>query len=233
MVDLIMAFHVSYHSLCIRNHIKTPANKMNREANVNKTHTNMAHTFYNSSTTGNYSKIQFQLNGIKMNYNISDSEINWAFIDMQNLYQAVQKKGWKIKWNTFREYLADQHNVTKAIAFIGYVKKHQGIYNLIQRSGFQIEFREVMIKSDGTIDGGNVDADLASYVMDHKGDYHKAIIVADDGDYQRTVKSLVRQNKLEKIISSHSIERTSNLIKKVALGSIISIESLKHIIEYK
>jgi hypothetical protein len=91
----------------------------------------------------------------------------------------------------------------------------------------------VYLKENGEVEGGNIDADLTSYVMDYKNEYKKAIIVADDGDYRRTIQSLLRQNKLELIISSHSIEKTSKLIKEIALKSIISIDSLKYLIEHK
>ncbi len=70
--------------------------------------------------------------------------------------------------------------------------------------------------------------------MDYKLDYNKAIIVADDGDYCQMIKSLKRQNKLELIISSHTIKQTSGLLKEaVEKKQILSIHSIRDIIEYK
>jgi hypothetical protein len=161
------------------------------------------------------------------------SENNWAFLDMQNLYKGVQERGWNIRWESFRSYLRDRYNVTRAIGFLGYIKEYQSIYNHLRKAGFRLEFRQVKRLSNGTIDGGNVDADLASYVMDYKDEYHKAIIVADDADYCRTIKSLNRQNKLRLIISSHLISNTSELIKQVVRDDqILSIHSLRNQIGY-
>mgnify|MGYP001568086959 CR=1 FL=1 len=161
------------------------------------------------------------------------SENNWAFVDMQNLYKGVQERGWNIRWESFRQYLKDRFNVTRAIAFLGYIKEYQSIYNHLRNAGFILEFRQVKMLSNGTIDGGNVDADLASYVMDYKNEYHKAIIVADDSDYCRTIKSLKRQNKLRLIISSHLIRNTSELIKQVVgRDQILIIHSLRNQIGY-
>lgn len=188
---------------------------------------------YNSHTTGNFESIKFQQNAITLCNNIPKAEKNWAFVDMQNIYKGVKESGWRIQWKLFRQYLETEYNVTKAIVFMGYVKENKAFYSFLERAGYSLELRKVTRLNNGGIDGGNVDADLASFVMDHKNDYEKAIIIADDGDYCNTIKSLSKQNKLEKIISSHPIEKTSNLLKEVALKSIISVESLKHIIEYK
>jgi uncharacterized LabA/DUF88 family protein len=190
---------------------------------------NMQYT--SSSTSSN--EIQFSINGMLTNCQIFAPELNWAFIDMQNIYKAVKANGWKIDWKFFRQYLWEELQVTKAIVFMGEIKENKSFYCFLEEAGFTMELRKVMQSSDGKIDGGNVDADLTSYIMDYKSDYRKAVIVADDGDYCNTIKSLQRQDKLGKIISSHTIEKTSHLIKEVVLKSILSIESIKHIIEYK
>jgi hypothetical protein len=152
---------------------------------------------------------------------------------MQNLHKGVRENLWSVDWSLFREYLNKVYDVTRAVVFMGFIKKNQSLYDHIENAGFVIEFREVNQLGNGKIDGGNVDADLASYVMDYKNDYRKAIIVADDGDYARTIQSLKRQNKLQLIISSHSIEKTSRLIKEIALEFILSINTIRHLIESK
>lgn len=193
----------------------------------------MINTSYISTATTYFSGLNFPQYGNEIMLNIPKPEGNWAFIDMQNLYKGVQEKKWKINWKLFRQYLEQKYAVTKAVVFMGYVKENIGLYHSLKNAGFVLEFRKVNQLKDGRIDGGNVDADLASYVMDYKNDYEKAIIIADDGDYCRTIESLVRQKKLALIISSHSIKETSYLIKKIAPKIILSIESLRPIIEYK
>jgi NYN domain len=156
-------------------------------------------------------------------------EKNWAFIDIQNLYKGIKERGWDINWKSFRKNLCERHNVVKAVVFIGFVRRYQWLYKQLEQAGFVLEFREVIELANGKIEGGNVDADLASYVMDFKTEYSKAIIIADDGDYCRTIKSLNRQNKLKLIISSHLIANTSFLIKQaVQPNMLISIHGLRN-----
>ena len=193
----------------------------------------MISTSYISTVTTTFPGLNFAQYGKEIMFNISLPEKNWAFIDMQNLYKGIQEKGWKINWKLFREFLKQKYDVTKAVVFMGYVKENTGLYHRLKDAGFVLEFRKVNQLKGGKIDGGNVDADLASYVMDYKNDYNKAIIIADDGDYCRTIESLVRQDKLELVISSHSIKDTSYLIKRIASKSILSIENLRSFIEFK
>jgi hypothetical protein len=167
----------------------------------------------------------FNKTGIEAN----TQEKNWAFIDIQNLYKGIKERGWTINWKAFRDNLYEKHNVVKAVVFMGFVKRYKWLYKQLEQAGFVLEFREVIELANGKIDGGNVDADLASYVMDYKAEYSKAIIIADDGDYCRTIKSLIRQNKLKLIISSHLLANTSFLIKQAVLPSkLISIHSLRN-----
>ncbi len=188
-------------------------------------HTNNAFTFKNN--------LVFNTSA-KENKKVFTPESNWAFIDMQNLYQGVKDGGWKIDWVPFRNYLSVQLNVTKALAFLGYIKEFEYLYRKLRNAGFTLEFREVKQLSNGVIDGGNVDADLASYVMDYKTEYHRAVIVADDGDYCRTIQSLNRQNKLKLILSSHTFRNTSQLIKQAVDNRLIlSIHNIKNLIGQK
>ena len=158
----------------------------------------------------------------------------WAFIDMQNLYQSVQEERWKINWRLFFQYLAKVHNVSRAVGFMGYVYENRWIYSRIMKAGFTIEFREVNRLADGKIEGGNCDADLTGYAMNYKYDYDKAILIGDDGDYCNTLKLLKKQNKLKLVISPHSIDKTSELIKKgIGLNFILSIQNIRTLIEHK
>jgi hypothetical protein len=169
----------------------------------------------------------------KKNTPILTIEQNWAFLDMQNLCKGVQAKGWKINWPNFKKYLSDTFNITRTFIFLGYLKERRNRYARLHNAGFDLIFREVKRLRDGSIDGGNVDADLAGYMMDYKGHYHQAIVIADDSDYTNTVLSLNRQNKLKLIISSHPVWNTSRLIKKaVERDQIMSIHSIRNIIEY-
>lgn len=164
----------------------------------------------------------------------SPTENNWAHIDLQNLHKGTLEQGWKINWTYFRHFLLETFNVKRAYIFLGYIPEYKGLYYRLRKARFELEFRNVRRLGDGSIDGGNIDADLASHVMDYKLNYDQAVIVADDADYCRTIQSLNRQNKLKAVISSHHLKNTSEIIKRVVdRNQIISIHSLKELIEQR
>jgi len=187
---------------------------------------------YISTATVNLQGFRFQQNNTIANYGTSTRERNWAFLDMQNLYKEVSKRNWKINWKIFRQYLEKKYNVTKAIGFLGYMKENEHVYQFLKRAGFILEFRMVNRLKNGEVKG-NVDVDLVAYALNNINDYNKAIIIADDCDYCGIINNLKMQNKLSLIISSHSKNKTSNLIKRIASEFILSIDSIRHIIEYK
>lgn len=159
-------------------------------------------------------------------------ENNWAFIDGQNFYQGIKEKGWKIGWFKFKTYLREELQVTKAVIFLGWREDCQWFYSILKKAGFEIEFRETKRLKDGTIDGGNVDADLAGFMLDHKREYSKAVVIADDADYCKTLQSLNAQDKLKVVISSHPLQSTSlTLKKKIGTEKIISIHDVRKKIE--
>src|SRR5690242_14998190 len=63
---------------------------------------------------------------------------NYAFIDSQNLNLGTQKAGWKMDWRKFRHYLRDQHNITKAFMFIGYMPEFEEMYEQLHDSGYLV-----------------------------------------------------------------------------------------------
>ncbi|HVA10566.1 MAG TPA: hypothetical protein VNG32_00170, partial [Candidatus Dormibacteraeota bacterium] len=52
----------------------------------------------------------------------------YAFIDSQNLNLGTQRMGWKLDWRKFRQYLGNEHGVTKAYMFIGYMSENEALY---------------------------------------------------------------------------------------------------------
>jgi cell fate (sporulation/competence/biofilm development) regulator YlbF (YheA/YmcA/DUF963 family) len=116
----------------------------------------MENTQYANNATENFQRIQLESNAVKLDNNIVNSENNWAFIDMQNVYKEVQKNGWKIQWKLFRKYLERECKVAKAVVFMGYIKENKGFYNFLERAGFTMELRKVYRLKDGRIEGGNI-----------------------------------------------------------------------------
>ncbi len=140
-------------------------------------------------------------------------ENNAAFIDSNNLYQAMKMLGWKLDDGKFRKFLSDKYSVQKAYLFIGYMPKNQAMYTKLQQKGYILVFKPVLTYKDGTTKG-NCDADLVLRAMVEYVNYDKAVIVAGDGDYYSLVDHLRTQNKLKQVLIPNE-KRYSALLKKV------------------
>ena len=108
---------------------------------------------------------------------------NIAFIDGQNLNSGVKALGWKLDHKTFRAYLRDEHDVSKAYIFIGFMEEHQDLYSALQEAGFILYFKPLVRYDDGVVKG-NVDADMVLQVMIDIERFDKAVIVSGDGDFR-------------------------------------------------
>jgi uncharacterized LabA/DUF88 family protein len=149
------------------------------------------------------------------------SNMNYAFIDAQNLYMATAKRSqssWKIDLARFRVYLRDKYHVSKAFYFLGFVQdKHESIYEEIQNAGFVLVFREHNPAMLGK-KKGNVDSDIIFSIMKRlykKEEFDKIVLVSGDGDYKKMVDFLMEEKKLEKILFPDG-KRRSSLYKQLS-----------------
>jgi uncharacterized LabA/DUF88 family protein len=154
----------------------------------------------------------------------------YAFIDSQNLNVGVQKFGWKMDWQKFRRWLADEYGVTKAFMFIGYVPEFEALYEQMHDAGYMVVLKPTydMTKpqpdpnSDHgteTAPGtgakgesaehheekkpvkGNIDADLVLWAMKEMSNYDKMVLVSGDGDFYSLVEYMESKNRLGKILT--------------------------------
>ncbi len=124
---------------------------------------------------------------------------NYAFIDGQNLHFGIKSLGWKLDHKKFRTYLEQEHDVTKAYIFLGYMEEHQDLYNVLQEAGFICYFKPLVRYDDGTIKG-NVDADMVLQVMIDIEKFDGAVIISGDGDFSGLLRHLLTRNKLGQLI---------------------------------
>lgn len=151
----------------------------------------------------------------------------FAFIDSQNLNVSTQKFGWKMDWRKFRKWLEDQHGVSKAYMFIGYVPENEALYEQMHDAGYAVVLKPTFdmtrprpddIEHVNGLDTagktaaagkhedkkpvkGNIDAELVLWAMKELGNYDKAIIVSGDGDFFCLVEYLESKKRLKHILT--------------------------------
>lgn len=159
------------------------------------------------------------------------SKNNYAFIDGQNLYLAVQELGWKLDYKRFRIYLGEKYSVKKAYMFMGFLPANQELYNFLQTVGFVLVFKPILENKQNIIKG-NCDAELVLQTMIDLKNYNEAIIVTGDGDFYCLVKHLDTHNKLAKVLAP-SAKNCSSLLKRVVGKKISFVSDLRKKLEYK
>ena len=153
-------------------------------------------------------------------------EVIYAFIDSQNLNLAIKNdivdknsnliyKGWDLDFTKFFRLLKNKYKVEKAFLFIGYKAGNESLYTYLQKVGYILIFKPILISKDGKIVKGNVDAELVLNAMIEYENYHKAIIVSGDGDFHCLIEYLIAKNKLLKLIIPNK-KSYSSLLRKFA-----------------
>jgi hypothetical protein len=161
-------------------------------------------------------------------------EINYAYIDSQNLKLGVERDlGWKLDYKRSRVYLKEKYNVEKAYLFLGYIPENQDMYSKLQECGYILNFRPVLVNKQGEVKG-NVDADLVLQAMIdyNKKAFKRAVIITSDGDFYCLVKYFYKNDRLEKVISPY-VRTCSALLKKTAREKLVFLDNLKKKLEYK
>lgn len=140
---------------------------------------------------------------------------NQAFIDGQNLYINTLSHNWAVDLKKFRIYLRERYHVQDAYYFLGVVNENnQTLYELIQKAGFILVFREHTQSMVGK-KKGNVDTDIVFTIMSKIADcedFNKVLLVSGDGDYFKMVKYLVKKDRFLKLLAPNR-HSTSSLYR--------------------
>jgi uncharacterized LabA/DUF88 family protein len=153
-------------------------------------------------------------------------EINYAFIDTQNLNLGIKSQGWELDWGKFRLFLRNKYGVKKAFLFVGYIEKNSSLYRDLERVGYTLIFKKVLkiYKNKKITYKGNIDAELVLHTMIEIKNFDKAVIVSGDGDFYCLVEYLESLKKLCKVLTPNS--RYSSLLRKYS-SYILDISSLR------
>ncbi len=145
---------------------------------------------------------------------------NIAYVDGQNIYMGTAKRKvdpWMIDLARFRIYLEQKYNVGLAYYFLGFVQeKNQDLYEMIQKAGFVLMFREHNPAMLG-VKKGNVDSDIIFHCMKmmyKREPFARIVLVSGDGDYKMLVDFLIEEKRFEKILFPDR-KRASSLYKKI------------------
>lgn len=146
---------------------------------------------------------------------MKNKENNFAYIDGANLHRGISGFGWRLDYIRFRVWLSEKYGVSRAYIFIGLIPKYKDLYTYLQEAGFTLIFKEVVYDGDGK-PKGNCDADLVLQAArdTYENKFYEAIIVSSDGDYASLVKFLQERGKIKIILSPHTKDLCSILLKR-------------------
>ncbi|MEK7482586.1 MAG: NYN domain-containing protein [Patescibacteria group bacterium] len=140
---------------------------------------------------------------------------NYAYIDGANLHRGIAGFGWTLDYARFRVWLSEKYGVKNAYIFLGLIPKYKDLYKYLQECGFTLIFKEVIYDDAGKAKG-NCDADLVLQAArdTYENKFDNAVVVSSDGDYAGLVKFLKERGKLRIILSPHTKNLCSILLKR-------------------
>jgi len=146
---------------------------------------------------------------------MQNREKNIAYIDAANLHKGIKNQEWDLDYTRFRVWLREKHGVQTAYLFIGLIPKYKDLYTSLQQAGYVLVFKETTVDASG-IPKGNCDADLVlrAVVDVFETDFQQAVIVSSDGDYAVLIKFLLERKKLKIVLSPHTKDKCSILLKR-------------------
>jgi hypothetical protein len=74
-----------------------------------------------------------------------------AYIDMQNIHKSIEEMGWIIDWGLFYEYLKVKFSPDRVIMFVGFMQKYKHFYDKLEKIGYVMNYKEVLVRPDGSI----------------------------------------------------------------------------------
>jgi len=164
---------------------------------------------------------------------------NYAFIDGNNLRLTYINLKIDFKYDKFISYLSKKHNVSKVYYFIGHIPSCQSTYDRLSSFGYTMSHRDTSTQQGRLITCPkckqpyqektkvkcDCDADIALRMINEINDYDKAILISSDGDFDNTVKQLLKADKLDMVLACCK-KGCSNLLVRAARGRIAFLDEL-------
>lgn len=173
------------------------------------------------------------------------SNIVYAFIDAQNLASGVGNSfdywlakgkkesyvGWKLDMRKLINYLRFNHNISKAILFMGDDPKYTKMRSKFKLFGFEIVLKPHIKDKTGKVKG-NCDAELVLHSCKIEyPNYDQAIIISGDGDFFCLIEDLIIEDKLKCLMIPNEF-RYSSLYKAVPKSNLVFMNRFKNILSH-
>lgn len=163
-------------------------------------------------------------------------EVNYAFIDWQNLYQWLN---FQLDYKRFRIYLRDKYKIKKAYYFLWFKEKENDLYESLQEAWFILIFNKKPehLKSDKK---WNIDVNLVFYAMKklyeeqilEEEKFDKMVLVSWDWDFKVMVDYYIEKWKFLKVLFPNK-KYASSLYKELFNQYFDYINNFRDKVEYK
>ena len=158
-------------------------------------------------------------------------QVNYAYIDGNNLNLTMRNLGWNLDYRRFRTYLREHYGVAVAHYCIGYMPEFEALYRSLISAGFHLVFKKVTRLPDGSVKG-NVDSVLVLQALIDYAAYAKAVLVTSDGDFECLVEYLRGNGKLERVLAPCKAG-CAKLLQDAAGSQMDYLDNLRARLEYK
>ncbi len=137
-----------------------------------------------------------------------------VYIDAQNVHRKTIDNNRRINWQRLFVYLCEKYKIDVIYYAVGYVKKYEKLYNMLERIWYTMLYKETIILSNGEIKG-NVDIDIAiRCILDMcRCNLQKAYLITNDWDYNTLMKTLIEEGIFWWLIVADD-KSISQLLKK-------------------
>lgn len=152
-----------------------------------------------------------------------------VYIDMQNVHKSTEDMWWIIDWQLFYDYLTEKIQPEKIVIFIGYIQRYKHFYNRLQNIWYTLNFKEVLVRPDGSIKG-DVDIDIAIQAMKDIDKLSLAYIVTWDADYNTLIDEWQSRWKFWKLFVPR-LEKTLYILRKSAGTKLQTLTDIRHKIQ--
>jgi len=140
-----------------------------------------------------------------------------VFVDVQNIQEVFEKQWSEVRYDRLREYILQNHDVIKFVAFIPYRKddeKRQRLIDAISLMGYRCVCKQAKERPDGTVKA-NMDLEIAIEIQSMLDAIDEVILVTGDSDFVPLVDYLSRKGKRVEVIGPGRGPTALELIRSV------------------